>query len=131
MNTNKEKWIIDKIVKRTTKNGEVAYKIRWKGWSAKHDTAETRENLMEDVPAMVENYEDKHPLTKAQQAKVNKQAKAVVAKNVLQALKKSKQPKKKPAKRTNKAQPTAPIQTGPRRSARIASSSFVKRKIGN
>ena len=129
MNTNKEKWIIDKIVKRTTKDGEVAYKIRWKGWSAKHDTPETREQLMEDVPDMVKNYEDKHPLTKAQQAKVNKQAKAVVAKNVLQALKQSKQPKKKPAKRTRKAQPAAP--PGVRRSARLASTSYVKKKIGH
>ena len=130
INTNKEKWIIEKIVKRTTKQGEIFYQIKWKGWAKKHNTEEPREQLMEDVPDMVENYEDKHPLTKAQQAKANKQSKQTVAKNVLQALNKSKQPKKKPAKRTKKALPVAQP-AGPRRSARIASSSYVKKRIGS
>jgi hypothetical protein len=130
-NENKEKWIIEKIVKRTTKKGEVFYQIKWKGWGKKHNTEEPREKLVEDVPDMVENYEDKHPLTKAQKAKIHKQSKQTVAKNVLQALNKSKQPKKKPAKRTRKAQPRAPVPAGVRRSARIASASYVKKKIGS
>ena len=130
INSKKEKWIIEKIIKRTSKQGEIYYTIKWKGWAKKHNTVEAREQLLEDVPDMVEQYEDKHPLTKAQQAKVHKQSKQTVAKNVLQALNKSKKPKRKPAKRTKKAQSVAPV-TGPRRSARIASSSFVKRKIGN
>ena len=130
-NENKEKWIIEKIVKRTTKKGEVFYQIKWKGWSKKHNTEEPREKLVEDVPDMVENYEDKHPLTKAQKAKINKQSKQTVAKNVLQALNKSKQPKKQPAKRTRKAPLPPPQPTGPRRSARIASASYVKKKIGS
>ena len=77
---------------------------------------------MEDVPGMVENYEDKHPLTKAQQAKVDRQVKSAVAKNVNSVIKQPKKPKAK-----KKVQRKAPV----RRSARIASTRYVKRKIGN
>ena len=118
-NANKEKWIIEKIVKRTTKKGEIFYQIKWKGWAKKHNTEEPRAQLMEDVPDMVENFEDKHPLTKAQQAKVDRQAKSAVAKNVNNVIKPKKKAKRRPP---------------PRRSARLKEKPrtvYVKRKIGN
>ena len=109
---DKKKWIIEKIVKRTTKKGEIYYQIKWKGWSRKHNTEEPRENLIEDVPGMVKQYESKHPLTKAQQAKVEKTVRKSIAKRTHKAARET---------------PTVPV----RRSARIAArSQFTKKKIG-
>ena len=120
LNANREKWIIEKIIKRTTIKGKIHYRIKWKGWAAKHNSYQPRDELVEDVPGMIEQYEDKHPLTKAQQAKVDREAKSSLAKNVNNVIK----PKKKAKPR---AKPRAPV----RRSARIASTKYVKRKIGN
>jgi|SRR6478609_3195249 len=49
--------IVDKMKMR---NGQVKYRVRWKGWSAKDDTWEPRRKLVKDVPELIEAYETAH-----------------------------------------------------------------------
>ncbi|KAJ3022363.1 Chromobox protein 3 [Rhizophlyctis rosea] len=48
------------VDKRTLRGGVVKYRVRWRGWKAKHDTWETEEQLMEDVPEMVAAFNREH-----------------------------------------------------------------------
>lgn len=49
---------------RTLKDGRPGYEVKWVGYRKKSDnTHEPREQLMEDVPKIVLEYESKHGIT--------------------------------------------------------------------
>ena len=58
-----EKYIVDRIIRKElrkspgVKDKQWHYKIRWKGYSAKDDTWVREEQLKEDVPEIVKNFE--------------------------------------------------------------------------
>ncbi len=54
------KWIVEKIVGKKKQGRTIYYRVKWQGYDSSQDTWEPRENLMEDVPAMVQEYEDSH-----------------------------------------------------------------------
>jgi hypothetical protein len=52
------KFIIEKLVgRKETKAGSVSFKVRWQGYEPKDDTWKKREDLMKEVPHIVEGYE--------------------------------------------------------------------------
>ena len=59
------KWIVEKIIKRTKKNGHIAYEVLWKDSDDGETTIETRASLMKQAPAVVKSFEKKHKSVKA------------------------------------------------------------------
>lgn len=52
-----ETYIISKLVRPSVQAGKRGYVVRWKGYKEADDTWEPRDDLMQDVPKMVEKYE--------------------------------------------------------------------------
>lgn len=51
------RFVVDRIVKKKTNRDGTFYLIRWKGYTKKHNSWEPREQLMEDVPTLVEEFD--------------------------------------------------------------------------
>lgn len=58
------RFVVDRLVDRMRKNGTTYYKVRWKGFTKKHDSWEPENRLREDVPEIVEAYHHKSRLRK-------------------------------------------------------------------
>ena len=68
-----QKWIVEKLVKVTAKNGQIYYEVKWKDFPSSDNTTQSRAQLMEDVPKLVKfDYEKDH---KKQVAEVKKDIK--------------------------------------------------------
>jgi hypothetical protein len=52
-------YVIKKILDKKKVKGKIYYKIRWKGYSEDQDTWEPRTSLIEDVPILVEEFEER------------------------------------------------------------------------
>ncbi|KAJ9618683.1 M-phase phosphoprotein 8 [Taxawa tesnikishii (nom. ined.)] len=53
-----KKYAFDRIIARKEEGGVVWYQVRWKGYSARHDTWEPRDMLMEDVANDVLSFDE-------------------------------------------------------------------------
>jgi hypothetical protein len=53
-----ERYAIDKLVKQIKKAGKLFYEVKWKGYDSKDNTIESREQLIKDVPQLVEEFEE-------------------------------------------------------------------------
>ena len=51
------KFTISRIVRPTVRNNVPSYEIRWKNYTAKDNTIEPRDNLLEDIPKKLRAYE--------------------------------------------------------------------------
>lgn len=58
-----ERYVVSKLVKPVFHNKKPAYVVRWKYYTEKDDTIESREQLLEDVPKMVRKFEKDHNVT--------------------------------------------------------------------
>ena len=52
-----KRYVISSIVKQVKKDKKIYYEVRWKGFSKAQNTDEPRENLMQDVPKMLQRFE--------------------------------------------------------------------------
>jgi transposase InsO family protein len=52
-----EKFVIAKLLRRIERNGRVYFEVKWKGY--KEPTIEPRDSLIEDVPKMIKQFENK------------------------------------------------------------------------
>ena len=55
-----QKFVISKLVKPVIKDNTEYYEVQWKGY--RETTLEPRENLLEDIPKMVNQYEKKNKI---------------------------------------------------------------------
>ena len=55
-----QKFVISKLIKPVVKDNKEYYEVQWKGYRER--TLEPRENLLEDVPKMVNQYEKKNKI---------------------------------------------------------------------
>ena len=53
----KEVYHVEKLIDRKKIDNRIKFKVRWKGFSSKHDTWQKRTELIEDVPELVKEYE--------------------------------------------------------------------------
>lgn len=54
-----ETYYVDKIIgKKISKSGQVSYLVKWLDYSKKYNSFEPRENLMEDCPNLVNEFEN-------------------------------------------------------------------------
>ena len=56
------KFTVSKLIKPVIKDNKEHYEVQWKGYSKKHNTIEPRENLLEDVAKMVNQFEKKNKI---------------------------------------------------------------------
>jgi len=56
------KFVVSKLIKPVIKDNKEHYEVQWKGYSKKHNTIEPRENLLEDVAKMVNQFEKKNKI---------------------------------------------------------------------
>ena len=56
------KFIVSKLIKPVIKDNKERYEVQWKGYSRKHNTIEPREDLLEDVAKMVNQFEKKNKI---------------------------------------------------------------------
>lgn len=54
------KFTVSRIVRPTVRNNVPSYEIRWKNYTAKDNTIEPRDNLLEDIPKKLRAYERKN-----------------------------------------------------------------------
>lgn len=52
-----KKYEISKLIKAVIRNGKPAYIVRWKGYKESDDTVEMRDELIKDVPKLVNKFE--------------------------------------------------------------------------
>lgn len=50
------RFVVHKLVDRMRRNRQTHYKVRWKGYTKKHDSWEPESRLREDVPELIESY---------------------------------------------------------------------------
>ncbi len=55
---NPTSYVVQKIVDKKKINNKIYYKVRWKGYKSNQDTWEKRTQLMEDIPLLVNEYEN-------------------------------------------------------------------------
>ena len=53
---------MSKLIKPVIKDNKEHYEVQWKGYSKKHNTIEPRDNLLEDVAKMVDQFEKKNKI---------------------------------------------------------------------
>ncbi len=56
---NPTTFIAEKLVDKKKLNGKEYYKVRWKGFPPEQDTWEPRKNLLEDLPLLVKDFDNK------------------------------------------------------------------------
>lgn len=56
-------FIVQRLIRPSMKKGVQGFIVRWKGYLAKDDTYETREQLMQDIPKTVQAFEKLHDVT--------------------------------------------------------------------
>jgi transposase InsO family protein len=62
------RYLVDKVVdhrdnlEKSSRTPRRMYRVRWLGYSAEHDSWESRESLLDDVPDVVQEYEDSQKL---------------------------------------------------------------------
>lgn len=57
-------YLVEKLLKRRTRKGKVEYLVHWKGFKAKDRTWEGRPSLLQDVPALVQAFDNASPSRK-------------------------------------------------------------------
>ena len=55
---NPKTFVVQKILDKKKEGNRIYYLIRWKGFTEKDDTWEPRQNLIEDVPILIKEYEE-------------------------------------------------------------------------
>ena len=55
-----EKYTVSKLIKPVFRDKKPAYVVRWKYYRQKDDTIEFRDNLLEEVPKVVNKFEKDH-----------------------------------------------------------------------
>jgi len=53
-------YIVEKLLKKRKYRGQVQYFVKWKGYPHSENTFEPREKLLEDVPDMVNKFDEEH-----------------------------------------------------------------------
>ena len=63
-------FVVSKLIKPVIKDNEDYYEVQWKGY--REHTLEPRENLLEDIPKMVNQFEKKIKFYDSKNKKTNK-----------------------------------------------------------
>lgn len=54
---SEDKYFIESLAKKIVKRGKVFYEVKWLNYASSHNTIESRQNLIEDVPLLVKAYD--------------------------------------------------------------------------
>jgi len=57
-----DKYFVDKLIKKIVKRGKIFYEVKWQNYTWNYNTIESRSMLMEDVPELVKEFEDRFDL---------------------------------------------------------------------